>query len=218
METNYKKDCIFAVVDKNENSSEDFYCSYGTPYTEGRVKRDCDNCIRYMSTNREEKEEGYFDIEERKEKDFDQKRKELDAALEYVKERSNQEAKADKGKLRLTLVPRQIIFDIAKIREYGNAKYGDPDNWRRVSIERYRDAAFRHFMAYLDDPYGVDEESGLPHLSHLACNIAFLCEMQKNDYPVRCDDANELKDMGDPGFANLLAYNTNPPSLTSQEE
>lgn len=88
------------------------------------------------------------------------------------------EAKFDSGKPKLTLVPRQIIFDIARVREYGVQKYKDPDNWKKVEIERYRDAAFRHFMAYLDDPYGVDDESGLPHLSHLACNIAFLCEMQ----------------------------------------
>ena len=89
-----------------------------------------------------------------------------------------QEAKADAGKPRLTLVPRQIIWDIAAIREYGNRKYGDPENWRTVEIERYRDAAYRHFLAYLDDPQGVDEESGLKHLWHLATNIAFLCEME----------------------------------------
>lgn len=93
----------------------------------------------------------------------------------------NQEAKADAGKPRLTLVPRQILYDIARIREYGNRKYGDPENWKTVETERYRDAAFRHFMAYLDDPHGVDEESGLPHLWHLACNIAFLCEMEDNE-------------------------------------
>ena len=90
----------------------------------------------------------------------------------------NQEAKADNGKPKLSLVPRRIIFEIARVREYGNKKYGDPENWRTVEKERYRDAAFRHFLAYLDDPTGVDEESGLPHLSHLACNIAFLCEME----------------------------------------
>ena len=90
----------------------------------------------------------------------------------------NQEAKADKGKLRLTLVPRAIIRDIAEIRMYGTAKYKDPDNWKKVEVERYRDAAFRHFLAYLDKPDGKDEESGLPHLWHLACNIAFLCEME----------------------------------------
>ena len=90
----------------------------------------------------------------------------------------DQKAKADAGKPRLTLVPRKIIWAIAKIREYGNKKYHDPDNWKNVDIQRYRDAAFRHFLAYLDDPTGVDEESGLPHLWHLACNIAFLCEME----------------------------------------
>lgn len=92
----------------------------------------------------------------------------------------NQAAKADAGKPRLTLVPQQIIYEIARIREYGNAKYGDPENWRQVEIERYRDAAFRHLLAYLRNPNGVDAESGLPHLSHLACNVAFLCEMESN--------------------------------------
>lgn len=91
----------------------------------------------------------------------------------------NQEAKADAGKLQLTLVPRKIIREIARIRMYGNEKYGDPENWRTVEKERYRDAAYRHFLAYLDDPKALDEESGLPHLSHLACNIAFLCEMEE---------------------------------------
>jgi len=99
---------------------------------------------------------------------------------------NDQKVKSDSGKPRLTLVPRQIIFAIAKIREYGNAKYpeGGPDNWKQVEKERYRDAAYRHFMAYLDDPRGVDEESGLPHLWHLACNIAFLCEMEDLDLVV----------------------------------
>ena len=90
----------------------------------------------------------------------------------------DQQAKADAGKHQLTLVPRKIFWDIAEVRMYGNKKYKDPENWRQVEIERYRDAAFRHFLRYLDDPKGVDEESGLAHLKHLACNIAFLCEME----------------------------------------
>lgn len=94
---------------------------------------------------------------------------------------SDQEAKKDAGKPRLSLVPRRIIWDIADVREFTvQTKYKDPDNWKRVEIERYRDAAYRHFMKYLDDPGGVDDESGLPHLSHLACNIAFLCELEQN--------------------------------------
>ena len=91
----------------------------------------------------------------------------------------NQSVKSDKNKPRLTLVPRQIIYAIAVIREYGTSKYGDSENWRTVEPSRYKDAAFRHFLAYLDEPEGIDKESGLPHLWHLACNIAFLCEMEK---------------------------------------
>lgn len=90
----------------------------------------------------------------------------------------NQSAKADAGKLQLTLVPRQIIKDIAEVRMYGNKKYGDPDNWKTVDISRYRDAMFRHFLAYLDDPHGVDEESGIPHWKHVCCNAAFISEME----------------------------------------
>lgn len=90
----------------------------------------------------------------------------------------SQEAKSDAGKLELCLVPRNIIRCIAKVRMYGNMKYHDPENWRTVEVSRYRDALFRHLLAYLDDPQGVDKESGLPHLWHLACNVAFLCEME----------------------------------------
>ena len=74
--------------------------------------------------------------------------------ISAVKEsmQNKQQAKGDAGKPQLTLVPRRILFDIARVREYGTRKYGDPENWRQVEPERYRDAAFRHFMAYLDDP------------------------------------------------------------------
>lgn len=95
----------------------------------------------------------------------------------------DQQAKADYGKEQLTLVPRRIIHDICAIRMYGNKKYpdGGPDNWKKVEKERYRDAAYRHFLAYLDDPQGKDKESGFPHLWHLACNIAFLCEFEDKE-------------------------------------
>ena len=111
-------------------------------------------------------------------KDYDEVNKLNKEKLD--EEPDSQKVKSDVGKPQLSLVPRRIIFDIARIREYGNNKYpdGGKDNWKNVEPERYRDAAFRHFLAYLDDPYGVDAESGLPHLWHLACNIAFLCEME----------------------------------------
>ena len=97
---------------------------------------------------------------------------------EYT-DNSDQTKKADAGKPRVSLVPVEIIRCIARVREFGNKKYKDPDSWKRVEIERYRDAAFRHMLSYIEDPSGTDEESELPHLWHLACNIAFLCELEK---------------------------------------
>lgn len=96
----------------------------------------------------------------------------------------DQMIKADEGKPELTLVPVQIIFDIAQIRMYGNSKYpaGGVENWRKVEPERYRNAAFRHFLEYIRDPRAVDEESGLPHRWHLECNLAFLAELEREEH------------------------------------
>lgn len=90
----------------------------------------------------------------------------------------NQEAKADQGKPQLSLVPLKILYDIAYIRMFGTKKYHDPDNWKKVEPQRYRDAMMRHMCAYIEDPDGVDEESGMPHLWHLATNVAFLCALE----------------------------------------
>lgn len=92
---------------------------------------------------------------------------------------NSQDAKQDADKPRLTLVPMSIVWDIAQVREFAvTHKYKDPDNWKTVAPERYREAAFRHFLRYLDDPQGVDEESGLPHRWHLETNLAFLAELE----------------------------------------
>lgn len=89
----------------------------------------------------------------------------------------NQDVKADAGKIRPTLVPVSLIKAVAEVREYGCKKYHDPENWRMVEPQRYKDALYRHLLAYLDGE-DMDQESGLPHLWHLACNVAFLIEME----------------------------------------
>ena len=89
----------------------------------------------------------------------------------------NQAVKADAGKLRPTLVMPSLIWAVAAIRQYGTDKYGDPENWRQVEPQRYKDAAYRHWLAYLSGEER-DPESGYQHLWHLACNIAFLIEME----------------------------------------
>lgn len=95
-----------------------------------------------------------------------------------MQENFDQSVKSDKGKIRPTLVPVSLIKAVAAVREYGCQKYRDPENWKNVEPQRYKDALFRHWLSYLEDPNGVDAESGLPHLWHLACNAAFLIEME----------------------------------------
>ena len=96
----------------------------------------------------------------------------------------NQSAKADKGKIRPTLVPTDAIIGIARIREYGCNKYpeGGEDNWMKVEPIRYVDALLRHALEFKDDPFGVDAESGLPHLWHIGCNYAFLCKLYADEF------------------------------------
>ena len=84
-------------------------------------------------------------------------------------------AKNDDGKLPLSTVPPAAIRAIAEIRRYGNQKYADPQNWRRVDPKKFHEAMLRHVLACWEDPGAVDPESGLPHLWHLMCNGAFLC-------------------------------------------
>ena len=93
----------------------------------------------------------------------------------------DQAIKADAGKPHPSYVPVSIIKAVMDVREYGNQKYGAPDNWRGVEPERYHQALLRHILAAWNDPYKLDPESGLPHLAHAATNIAFLLELRKGE-------------------------------------
>ena len=106
---------------------------------------------------------------------------------------NNQEIKADNGKPRLSLVPMEIIRNIARVREFGLKKYKEKESWKSVEAERYRDALLRHTLLYIEDPYGLDDESDLPHLWHLACNVAFLCELEKGKFKDNKIDLRQIK-------------------------
>ena len=101
--------------------------------------------------------------------------KELKKALDEL----DQEAKADAGKPRPSLCPVSLIEAVTAVRMYGTEKYGDPDNWKQVEPERYHQAMLRHILAAWNNPYKIDPESGLPHIAHVATNIAFLLEMKE---------------------------------------
>mgnify|MGYP003376837873 CR=1 FL=1 len=115
--------------------------------------------------------------------------KEFDIHLEEANmdKPPDQQAKADAGKPRPTLVPVSLIEAVTAVRMYGNEKYHDPENWRQVEPQRYQDALYRHWLSYLKGEQ-CDPESGLPHLWHLACNAAFLIEMEGSIHDGEGDD------------------------------
>lgn len=89
--------------------------------------------------------------------------------------------KFDDNKPRMALVPASLGIEVAKVLTYGAKKY-KANNWRKVQTrERYVSALERHLAAYKNGEE-VDPESGLLHISHIACNAAFLIEL--NDLPM----------------------------------
>ena len=86
--------------------------------------------------------------------------------------------KHDGGKPRLDLVPSEIIEAVGTVMTHGAEKYGEA-SYKDVEPKRYRAALMRHICKWLKAPYGKDEDSGLPHLWHIACNVAFLLELDK---------------------------------------
>lgn len=106
---------------------------------------------------------------------------ELKPDCEQISTESNQEAKSDGGKPSPSLVPPALIRGVDAIREYGCKKYSDPGNWRRVEPQRYWEATLRHALAAWDDWKAVDEESGMPAIWHMACNLAFLMQYMEEE-------------------------------------
>ena len=85
----------------------------------------------------------------------------------------DQTLKADKDKPRMELIPTSAYKALGNVLTFGAKKYS-PNSWQNVEIERYVGALLRHLCAYLEDPYGVDEESGLHHSEHLLTNAMFI--------------------------------------------
>lgn len=88
--------------------------------------------------------------------------------------KNDQTYKQDYQKPVLTRVPVEILEAVSHVREYGCKKYGDNDNWKSVDPQRYWEALLRHVTAAWDDFEAVDDESGLMHIEHVACNLAFI--------------------------------------------
>jgi hypothetical protein len=102
--------------------------------------------------------------------------------------------KYDTDKLRWDLMPWPALEQVLKVMMFGAKKYSEY-NWQHVKPPmRYWSAAMRHMIA---DRNGkeCDDETGLLHLAHAACDILFLMwqRMQARgevDYELRYEPKN----------------------------
>jgi hypothetical protein len=96
--------------------------------------------------------------------------------------------KYDGGKLLFRALTRGLALPlkaVAAVLTYGAAKY-KIDSWQTVpnGAERYEDALDRHLNAWKSGEKN-DEESGLHHLAHAACNVLFMLWFEMTANPRR---------------------------------
>lgn len=81
--------------------------------------------------------------------------------------------KADDGKLPLELLPPDALEEIARVLQFGAAKYGER-NWEKgLRWARVYGALLRHLFAWWRGQ-DRDDETGLSHLAHAGCCVLFL--------------------------------------------
>lgn len=86
--------------------------------------------------------------------------------------------KNDQGKPPIGLLDRYAIEQEAMVLLFGCKKYS-ANNWRGgFKWSRLYDAALRHIFAFIDGE-DLDPETGLSHLAHARCMLAFLLNMTK---------------------------------------
>lgn len=73
----------------------------------------------------------------------------------------------------MELIPTSAYVGVGKVLTHGAEKYG-ANTWQDVEYERYIGALIRHLIAFIEDPLGVDNDSGLLHSEHLLTNAVFL--------------------------------------------
>jgi len=87
----------------------------------------------------------------------------------------------------LRVFPRAINA-VGSAIEFGTHKYPNPNNWKLNEhiIERYTDSLVRHLTKYYADQE-FDNETGLPHLAHMAWNALAILEYYLMNNPELVD-------------------------------
>lgn len=111
--------------------------------------------------------------------------------------------KHDSEKVRLDLIPQEVVWGLGHVLTYGAKKYttagsDGANNWALgAKWSRYWGALLRHLFAWLRGER-FDPESGLPHLHHALACLTFLVVYEarglgENDLFVEEDDSSEHK-------------------------
>ena len=79
------------------------------------------------------------------------------------------------------LAEQMAAFDVGAydIDDMRQALMDDANNWKTVDVAYYIDALYRHFLRFLESWHSKDSESDIPHYKHMACNMAFICDMME---------------------------------------
>jgi hypothetical protein len=103
------------------------------------------------------------------------------------------------GKPRMDLIPLDLLVGLARVLEYGESKYPDPDgyqNWRRgapakeqiSSLLRHLSPIMEHLHTpHLDSSVLYDSESLLPHVDHMLFNCISLRLALEQEYDLQRD-------------------------------
>lgn len=105
--------------------------------------------------------------------------------------------KFDGGKPRMGLVLggfAKALMAVGDVGTFGAIKYTD-NGWQSVEngIQRYTDALLRHLFKHQTGEV-LDDESGFPHLSHVAWNALAILSLYLEE-----NDINELANFYGPG-------------------
>lgn len=89
-------------------------------------------------------------------------------------------AKGDLGKARMDLLPMEALMKVAEVMTYGANKYTD-GGWREVpdGDKRYKAALLRHMVK--EEFEDCDDETGMLHLAHEACNALFRLQLRLDE-------------------------------------
>lgn len=99
--------------------------------------------------------------------------------------------KYDDDKVRMDLIPPEVLTAMAEVLTYGANKY-DSHNWQMnggLEWSRVYSALQRHLNDFWSGEE-VDQESGLSHLAHAMCCIAFL-----NSYHIKDNGFDDRYDV-----------------------